>query len=362
LLGLFISLGVCLEVLNPKQNLAMIQKTNNKNIFYFFVVLFALVCAIFLFTLTVSAEQNSNLTVTPGVITVELTEPNQVKDTEITINSTFLTQISLEAALSGVDDSSGTLVAKGPIDENLEKSLTLSETQVNVPANGSESLYLRVTNSDSLSPGGHYAALTLSQIAQDGSQINLQSTISISIYIIKRGGEKIDLQITNLFINSSLFKLPTESSIEFKNTGNVLITPRASVTVRSTDGKIVYAKGVSNQGSQSILPEKSLPDTFSINNVNSLPFLPQKLKIITEYRAEGIINARYTELYFWYISPFFVLGLLIVITLIIVMIIRSMKRQKKKKKSTAKPKSKKSQPTPQMIYDIKPVEKDSTTK
>jgi hypothetical protein len=329
----------------------MIQTKINK----FLIIVFSI---IFIFAALsngnqASGQQNSTITVTPGVISVELTEPGQVVDTEVSINNTFQSQINLAAKLKGVDDTTGTLVATGPLDETLEKSISLSQTEISVPPNDSSSIFVRVTNNDSLTPGGHYAALTLSQIASDGSQVGLQSTISVSIYIIKRGGEKIDLQIINQSINYSLFRLPTESTIEFKNTGNVHITPRASVTVRSSDGKTVYAKGVSNEGSKSLLPEKQLADTFSIIKVSSLPLLPTKLKIITEYRADGVSNARYTESYFWYVSPIFILGIIAIISVIILLLFRLVKISKKKLQPKTKQQSKNPKPKPKMISDIR---------
>lgn len=287
------------------------------------------------------------ITVSPGVLNIELTEPNQTVESEITISSNYSEATVLEASLSGVDDSSGNLVANGDIAPNLAQSLSLSSSQIDLPANSISSLYLKVTNSEQLSPGGHYATIALAQKNPEGSQVNLQSTISIGVFIVKRGGEKVDLQVKEQVLKISAFKLPSSSTLNFINTGNILLTPRGSVTIRSIDGKKVYSKGISNEGSLSMLPGKNLTDTFPIKNVSGLPIIPTKLKYITEYRADGLSEARYIEAVSWYIPPIFIVFcilVLIFVTTVLTKLIKNMRskknRLKQKNKSPIKPKAK----------------------
>lgn len=294
------------------------------------------------------------ITITPGVLNIELKDPNQVVESELTINSSYSAPVTLAVGLSGVDDSSGSLVANGVLDSNLEQSLSLSDSQLTVPKSGSTSVFLKVTNSESLSPGGHYATVTLSQKSDDGSQVNLQSTISIGVYIVKRGGEIVDLSIANQVLKTSLFKLPNSSSLTFQNTGNILLTPRASVTIRSSDGKKLYGKGIANEGSLSVLPNKSLQNTFPIKNVSSLPFLPSKLKYVTEYRGDGVSNTRYIETNSWYIPPVFLLSTTLITVVLIALISKLIKtiplsRKGRSKSSTIQT----SKPQGELIMDIK---------
>lgn len=298
------------------------------------------------------------ITVTPGSINVELTSPDQVTESEITISSNYSTATKLTASLNGIDDSTGTLVASGPLPDNLRDSVSLSTEEITIEANSSTKLYLKVINSDNISPGGHYAAVTLSQMSDTTSDIGLQSSISISVFIVKRGGEKIDMEIIKQNLNLSNLGLPKVASLEFLNKGNVHITPRASVTVRSLDGSKVYAKGVANQESFSILPGKTLESTFAIEPTARLPFFPQKLKYITEYRADGVIFAEYSEIQKWYIPPLFMLIFLLLIILSIFFITKLIKKALKQQKHKKGPKTK-TKPQQQLIVDVKPPQKKS---
>jgi len=303
----------------------------------------------------VKAFDTPAITVTPGVINVDLNEPDQTVESEIEISSNYSEPTTLNSSLSGVDDSSGILVASGPLDDSLSRSLSLSASQATVPANGKATISLKVTNSDLLSPGGHYAAITLSQVSNGTAQINLQSTISISVFIVKRGGEKVAVSISEQIMKLSLFRLPAIATLKYMNSGNIMITPRASITIRSIDGSKVYAKGVSNEGSLSILPSRTLDNTFSITKIRNLPIIPTKLKYITEYRADGVANSQYTEIQSWYIPPVFVLIVLVFVPLSVFLIVKLFK---KRQQETRKSKSKSAQKfIGGLISDITPAPK-----
>ena len=301
------------------------------------------------------------ISVTPGVVNVELTQTGQTVENEIEISSNYEVETTLDTSLSGVDDSTGVIVANGPLDDQLQKSLSLSSSQVVVPAKGKAVIGLKVTNTDSLSPGGHYAAITLTQASNNQAQVNLQSTISISVFIVKRGGEIVDVSITNQILKLSPFSIASSSTLTFENTGNVHITPRASVTVRSIDGKTVYAKGISNQGSLSILPGKTLDDSFQIAKIANLPIIPTKLKYIIEYRADNGSESRYNEIQAWYIPPLFILFVIILLIFTIILIVRRIKSP------TLKTTGRKSKPeiikktNANLISDITPAPKKDKT-
>ncbi len=262
----------------------------------------------------VLAQPPNQLSVTPAFINVELSDVNTVEKTQIAITNTYASNIDLLAELKGIDEVSGKLVPSGDIDPTLEQAVKLSSTDFTAAAKGMTILEVNVTNTPELAPGGHYASLVLSQKPKAGQQAAYTSQISISIFIIKLGGERRNVEAKVLNSNQNIFKLPSSIKLAFSNTGNTHVTPRASVIVTTSSGQTV-ANGVANTGSQPLLPGKELNSTISLTQTRFL-WLPQKLKQVLSFRVDGSESIKQSQLYFWYVPPIFILLLFAIPTLL----------------------------------------------
>jgi hypothetical protein len=280
---------------------------------------FSLVLAAFAYVLVacsqlVIAQQPNQLTVTPAFINVELSDANVQQKTQIAITNTYASNIELTASLKGIDEIGGKLVPAGDIEPELNQAIKLSQTELTAVTKETTILEVSVLNLPSLSTGGHYASLVLSQKPKNGQQSAYTSQISISIFIVKIGGERRSVDAGITASNQNIFRPPSQLTVVFKNTGNTHITPRASVLVTTTTGQLV-AKGVANTASQPLLPGKSISSAISLKKTRFL-WMPQKLKQTISFRVDGSDAVKNQQKNFWYIPPVFLM-LLVAIPLVV---------------------------------------------
>jgi hypothetical protein len=261
------------------------------------------------------ALQPNQLIVTPAFINVELSDSNVQQKTQIAITNTYASNIDLTAELKGIDEIAGKLVPSGDVEPNLDQAIKLSKTDFTAIAKNTTILDVDVVNTPSLTSGGHYASLVLSQKLKQGQQSAYTSQISISIFIVKLGGERRSIEAKVTGSNQNIIRLPSKVTLDFKNTGNMHVTPRASVLVLSKSG-LVVAKGVANAGSQPLLPTKSLTFNVALKRTCFL-WLPQRLKQVISFRVDGSESTKQTQSYFWYIPPVF----LVLLTLLPVVLV-----------------------------------------
>ncbi len=145
-----------------------------------------------------------------------------------------------------------------------------------------QSVRVTVENRDSLSPGGHYAALVFKAGDDTGSaagenSIAVNQYFSTLVFVKKIGGEIYRMDLKDFdYAPKNLFRFPRKTTLRFQNSGNVHLTPRGTVTVADPLGRTV-AKGIVNEESALILPE-------------SLRLYPVTLKGL----AANLIPGRYT--------------------------------------------------------------------
>src|SRR3989344_6522014 len=120
---------------------------------------------------------------------------------------------------------------------------------------------VRVTieNQDTLSPGGHYGALTFktggdTAGAGAANNIAVEQLFSTLVFVKKIGGEIYDLKLSGQEYENSIVKFGDVLRLRFQNSGNVHLVPRGVAVVTDPLGRRV-AKGTINQESALILPE-----------------------------------------------------------------------------------------------------------
>ena len=251
----------------------------------------------------VRAEAPGNtITVEPAVADIELVASETQKRATFTITNTYNVPVELTLELKGIDQEQGAIIPKDNIDDELSASIKLSETLVTIPEQSSYVASMIVLNTDQLAPGGHYATLVITQQKVGTEEVSIKQAVSVGLFIVKRGGQLRDIEPTTVLYNRWPFQLPSSGDITLKNIGNVHVVPRASITVYDANGRLI-SKGVFNEDSRRVLPGKELSQRVNMNRFLSL-WLPQKIKINFEYRADSVEEYRFSETVLWYIPPY----------------------------------------------------------
>lgn len=285
----------------------------------------------------------NSVTVAPAFINAEISNTTPKYRTQVSITNSFSTDIKLAAELRGIDEVSGNLIPVGAASSEILASVKLSKTELTIPANSTTLLDVLIANSVALSPGGHYATLTLSELTSGVKKNSIRPVISINVFIIKKDGEVLSVDLQKIDLMHSLFALPKDASFSFHNTGNVHNTPRAVILLESLDGKKVYAKGIANQESRMLLPDKSFTTMIGFTKLYAIRW-PTKVKALTTYRSDGSDVTKQYEQTFWYIPPSFCIYLFVG-TITSLVLIRNRSKIKKyihlpsKKKIRVKPNS-----------------------
>ena len=265
------------------------------------------------------AERPINtVTVEPASLNFDMSGSTDKKVSTVTIHNDYTSDIRMLAEFKGIDETGGKIVPNGDPSQVILNTLKLSATEFIVPAHGVYYLTVLATDNGSLSPGGHYATLVLSNQNTKPAQSSVQSEVSLGIFIVKRDGLISNVVLTDHILDRKYFAFPKALSVELLNDGNAHITPRGSAQI--TDNKnTVIAEGVFNPDSKIILPGKRFNQQLQFSKNNSL--LPKRLKLEIRYRADGIDEPKVYQKYFWYIPSFYlylVIFLVILVTFLII--------------------------------------------
>jgi len=213
--------------------------------------------------------------------------------------------------------------------------LTLGTDTVDLQPGESADVPVTVENRSSLQPGGHYGAVVASVNSLDDETSNHvvvnQQLLSL-LFVKKLGGEHYELKLTGVEQNGNWFHLPNDIKLRFQNPGNVHVTPRGIVRLKSPTGKVL-AQGIINSESAYILPETFRELYVPLTRVSSAPPLPGIYHIEVEYRYDGLSKAALKTSAVRYLNIGGI-GLILLILLVLVYVLK--KRSKKlPKKSSA---------------------------
>lgn len=261
---------------------------------YFFIPFFLSVFG----TPVVYAESvPRGFSVSPMFQELSLNANDREKDFLITLTNATdqTTSFSLSVLdFGGLDESGGVAFLGG--EKDLEKKYSLApwmkpeKEQVTLAPNESMDVRVIIENSASLSPGGHYGAITfktnedISQ-ATAGNKIAVERLFSVLVFVKKIGGERYDLSLKGQENDGNSVLLPKTVRARFLNGGNVHIVPRGTITLTDPLGRVV-SKGIINEESGILLPE-----TFRVYPVQmqglALSFFPGYYMIDIAYRYDG---------------------------------------------------------------------------
>lgn len=227
---------------------------------FFTIILFSLV---FLF-----AEVNSSIASTKGItvspaFTEVILKKGESKVTEVTIQNNTKDTVTFE--LFPLDfrqgGDFGEISFLGQDAESYSYSLasflSLEANQVTVEPGQSEQITVTVEDRESLSPGGHYAAV-VGRIVQESDKSDntlISPSVSSLILVRKVGGERFNINLLdNNWPKGVAFSYPENTLLKMQNEGNVHLIPYGTFEVKDMFGRVLYS-GVINSSSHIILPE-----------------------------------------------------------------------------------------------------------
>jgi hypothetical protein len=255
-------------------------------------------------SMPVRAEGNS-VTISPASVDLEFGQDDTQKVTTFTLANSYNVPVDISVELQGIDQQGGRIVPAPDADSSLSSVVRFSETLVTVPDKASKTITATFTNTDSLSPGGHYGTIVFAQKKVGDSEVNITQSVSVGLFLVKRGGHIRDVRVNSFRLSQLPYQIPGAAFAEFENVGNVHITPRASVLVYDARDNLV-AKSIINEDSRRILPGKTYQSETKIVQSRRL-WLPQKMTIVLEYRGDGVEEIKQLKLTKLYIPGYFMI-------------------------------------------------------
>ena len=181
----------------------------------------------------------------------------------------------------------------------------------------SQQIKVTITNSESLSPGGHYGAvifkLDKSQEFKNQSKVDFTKAVSTLVLAKKEGGARESVSVSGVTWNNAPFSLPDNVQVKLNNDGNVHARPSGDITVYGTLGTIV-SKERFNQESTIILPETIRTYPTKINTT-PIQWVPGWATITFRYRTNEADKYQVTTTRIFIFSPYTVVALIVLITL-----------------------------------------------
>lgn len=278
-----------------------------------------------------SQAVGNSITISPAQLDIELGVNDTERQANFTIGNSYNVPVILNIELKGIDQQSGRIIPSDDVDQGLISSVRLSQTELTIPEQSTATISLVVTNPSSLSPGGHYGTIVFTQRKSGDKEVSLTQAISAGLFVVKRGGQLREVDNTLFKTRTLPYQIPSSAQITIKNVGNVHVIPRASILVYTKNGSLV-AKGVANTDSRRVLPGRAYEEKISLSQVKRL-WWPQKLRVVLEYRADNIEEAKHIEKSILYI-PSYVVPAGCVVLLLFVLLVRRKTHGRRKKKAT----------------------------
>jgi hypothetical protein len=285
-----------------------IQEKQMKRLLTFFIFGFLFFRAPFF---AVYAENDPNgLTVSPVFQEIAIEQKDESQDFVVAVTNNTGTRAVLKLApydFGGLDESGG--VAFLGASSDLEKKYTLASWMrlekdvLTLDPGETENVRVTIENSDRLSPGGHYGALTfqIGDADEAANNISVRQMFSSLVFVKKIGGEIYDLNLDGQEYKNNYVSLPNTVRLRFQNNGNTHIVPRGIITIVDPLNRAV-AKGIINQESSFVLPETARVYPVKLNEI-AKSFIPGRYTMTIAYRYDGKDDFTVTTLQFDFIPP-----------------------------------------------------------
>lgn len=293
--------------------------------------------ALLAFPSTLIAQESGGISVNPAYIDVEVQDPAEKKEFEITYTNKGDELVELE--IFSIDfrqtDERGVIGFLGEESDTYEyrlsSFLTFETNSLQLEPGETKSLTAIVSNRQDLSPGGHYAAiigrLVSNESTSSATTTKVSPAVSSLVYLVKKGGERYNLSLKEIDwpIYPVVFSIPSTLVLTFQNEGNVHLTPFGTISLKDMFGREVY-KGSLNNSSFKVLPSsRRFIPAYITSLTTNLPitFMTMEIKGADFGKNTNFIRRES----FIYINPW--AGLILIALLIGVMVLLRKKRIKK---------------------------------
>lgn len=305
-------------------------KFKSRIILAFLLVFFTFASCIFNSSSVFAQATTSGFTLSPPFKEVELKKEASQSSyfIEITNNTSVHQTLHLSVVDFGSLDESGGVAFLGK-GEKLERKyglaswVSLEKDVVEIESGKSQKIKITIVNKESLSPGGHYAAIVASLQSQKekGENIALNAAFSSLIFVKKIGGEIYRLDLVGKEIRSRWFGLPSKISLRFQNSGNVHLVPRGIITLADPRNTMI-SKGIINPESGIILPESFRLYHTSLDQL-AWPIWPGFYSLHIQYRYAGKEDFASNSSSFFYPG---ITGLVIIVIILFILTLYFIKR------------------------------------
>lgn len=310
-----------------------LKKINLKNSLLA-LALSALLLGSFLPARQVRAEQPGGITISPAVLYFTLTSQNPRQTKTITILNSQETDIVVALQVKRVDETSGILAPTTPITDE-RQAITLSTNELQIPAGKSATVDLTIASSQVLRPGGSYFSLVATQTSNATDTVGFNAAVSAVIFVTKEAGAFRKLDVMASSIPAILFGTPSQVTILFRNSGNVMVVPRGIVLITGKNNQEFLAKGVINTESLPVFPGKELRLTTPLTKLMST-VLPTKVTAVLQYRFDGTDQTTTVTKSSWLIPMQFIALVSLLLAAIVASVYYITKMRKSHKKHNAK--------------------------
>lgn len=284
------------------------------------------VLALFLKSQFVFAQENKKgFSITPFFQEVNLEQGQKEAVFFLTVeNTTDIPAIFRVSVLDfGALDESGGVAFLGASDPErkygLASWISLEKDALVLNPGEKQNVRVAVENKESLSPGGHYAAIFLKMENDEKSSGENYSAVAFNpsfaslIFARKIGGEIYGLEFKGQEMQKQFPKNPSGIKLRFQNTGNVHVVPRGIVKITDPFGREVL-RGIINPESAIILPETFRVFPVSLKKT-ALTIFPGAYTLSVEYRFDGKDDFAVQKFKFNFIPISFVTTILIIFSL-----------------------------------------------
>lgn len=229
---------------------------------------------------------SKGLTIDPAMFSVVIRAQDTEKSTPITITNNEPTALQLIAEARSVDDKGAILAPTKSLDPALTSVIQLDKHTFTLDSKASTQITLTVKNKDSLPPGGTYLALVVYPATNNSINVSLRAAVSSSIFIIKEDGAQRSMSLQAVDIPKVAFMGYGQPKLTFKNTGNVHIVPRGTILTMDSTRKQMFAKGIVNSESMTLMPGRTLTFAIPMQKISE-SLLPKRLTYFVQYRFDG---------------------------------------------------------------------------
>lgn len=296
------------------------------------ILLFFLLLSIFYRTPRTFAQTSQGLSLEPAFQEIVINTDQASVTAEMTITNPSSTPQEIE--LFAVDiqqlDELGNI---GFIDKpqgndqwRVAEFITFPNSEITINPNEQTRITFLVTNSNDLSPGGHYGAV-IARFKDFGDleEQKILPALSSLILLHKTGGEQYSIalrDVGNLPTSFSFF-IPQKVILTFENNGNIHTTPYGTVIFKNIFGKEDY-KGIINESSSFILPATRRQIPVTVGKIGQwYPFMLYTVEIQGKTRPGDVPYMNTTS--YLYISP---IGIILVILICAIILGRKKIRAK----------------------------------